>query len=162
MNRVRILVSFDRENDLDLSERLSAESLRAGSTFEVVKREPCEMSESGLASDTSAAIEASDEVVVICGENTHESILVSLELAMAQEQEKPFMLLWGRREKMCTKPNSARKTDAMFSWTREILESQISATLRDSLPRVVPENCKSPRQKSESESESVPGDGRTR
>ncbi len=30
----------------------------------------------------------------------------------------------------------------MYSWTRAILESQISATIRDSKPLVVPENCK--------------------
>ena len=69
-------------------------------------------------------------------------MLVSLELAIAQEEEKPYMLLWGRRDKMCTKPDGARKLDAMYSWTRETLETQISATIRDSKPLVVPENCK--------------------
>jgi len=69
-------------------------------------------------------------------------MLVSLELAIAQEEDRPYMLLWGRREKMCMKPDGARKQDAMYSWTRAILESQISATIRDSKPLVVPENCK--------------------
>jgi hypothetical protein len=90
----------------------------------------------------SAEIQAADEVLVICGENTNESLLVSLELAIAQDEGKPYMLLWGRREKMCRKPDGARNVDTMYSWTREILESQISATIRDAKPLVVPENCK--------------------
>jgi hypothetical protein len=45
---------------------------------------------------------------------------------------------------MCTKPEGAKSTDAMYSWTRDILESQISATLRNSNPLEVPESCKRP------------------
>ena len=40
---------------------------------------------------------------------------------MAQKEDKPYMLLWGRREQMCTKPAGARPADAIYSWTREIL-----------------------------------------
>jgi hypothetical protein len=142
MTRTRIYVSFDRENDSDLSEVLNAQSQRPGSTFEVVRSESGNASHPGWGVGARTEIRAADEVLVICGENTHESILVSLELAIAQEEKKPYMLLWGRRDKMCTKPDGARKLDAMYSWTRATLESQISATIRDSKPLVVPENCK--------------------
>ena len=142
MNRTRVFVSFDRENDSDLNELLHAHSRRAGATFEVVKRMCRKSSHPGWGADARSDIRAADEVLVICGENTNESLLVSLELAIAQEEEKPYMLLWGRRDKMCTKPDGARKVDAMYSWTREILESQISATIRDARPLAVPEDCK--------------------
>lgn len=142
MNRTRIFVSFDRENDADLSELLDAQSRRPGSTFEISKGPDRKFSHPGWNADIRLEIQAADEIVVICGEHTDESLRVSLELAIAQDENKPYMLLWGRRDKMCKKPDGARNGDAMYSWTREILESQISSTLRDSRPLVVPENCK--------------------
>jgi hypothetical protein len=152
MTRTRIYVSFDRENDSDLSELLNAQSRRPGSTFEVMKSQHHKTARPGWDTDTRTRIQAADEILVICGEHTHESMLVSLELAIAQEEDRPYMLLWGRRDKMCMKPDGARKRDAMYSWTRAILESQISATIRDSKPLVVPENCKriQPRRESDS------------
>ncbi len=89
-------------------------------------------------------IRDADEVVVICGEHTGDSARVAAELRMAQEEDKPYLLLWGRRERMCSKPAGARSTDAMYSWTRDILETQIGAVLRNSKPTVVPESCKRP------------------
>lgn len=142
MSRTRIFLSFDHENDSDLSELLTAQSRRPGSTFEIIGSRREDRKPHTFGSDCRPDIQSADEVVVICGEHTHESVLVSLELGIAQEEDKPYMLLWGRREKMCMKPDGARRDDAMYSWTREILESQISATLRDAKPIHVPENCK--------------------
>jgi hypothetical protein len=65
-----------------------------------------------------------------------------MELEIACEEDKPYVLVWGRRESMCTKPDSARPGDGMYSWTRETLESQLAAALRAAAPRVIPESCK--------------------
>ena len=89
-------------------------------------------------------IRAADEVVLICGEHTSDSPRMAAELRIALEESKPYLLLWGRREMMCTKPIGAKSTDAMYSWTRDVLESQMSATLRNSKPPEVPESCKRP------------------
>jgi hypothetical protein len=67
---------------------------------------------------------------------------VSAELRIAQEEQKPYFLLWGRREHMCTRPVGAKPKDSMYSWTREILHDQIALTLRNAQTRVVPEDCK--------------------
>lgn len=142
MNLTRVFVSFDREHDRDLSELLDAHSRRPGANFEVMKNRCRKASHPDWGTDARTEILAADEVLVICGENTHESQVVSRELAIAQEEGKPYMLLWGRRDKMCTKPEGAHKLDAMYSWTIEILESQIRATLRNSEPFVVPQNCR--------------------
>jgi hypothetical protein len=150
MNRTRIFVSFDRENDKDLCDLLSAQSRRPGSTFEVMRGQHGKGSRADWGSGARTEIRAADEVLVICGEKTHESVIVSLELAIAQEEEKPYMFLWGRRDKMCTKPDGARKQDSMYSWTREFLESQISQTISDSKPLVVPEDCKRVQPKAKS------------
>ena len=152
MSKTRVFVSFDRENDSDLHALLNAQSKRSGSTFEVMASRNHKGSRPEWGPEARAEIREADEVLVICGENTHESILVSLELAIAQEEEKPYMLLWGRRDKMCTRPDGARKRDSMYSWTREFLESQISATIKDAAPLVVPEDCKRMQPKKASES----------
>jgi hypothetical protein len=87
-------------------------------------------------------IRGADEVIVICGEHTAKSVRVSEELRIAQEENKPYFLLWGRRESMCTRPSSAKASDSMYSWTREILHDQITTTLRNAQIQEVPEDCK--------------------
>jgi hypothetical protein len=77
-------------------------------------------------------IAQADEVVVICGEHTDESSQVSAELRIAQEEHKPYVLLWGRRDCMCKKPRSARPEDGMYLWTPSMLEHQLALSLRQS------------------------------
>jgi hypothetical protein len=125
---VRIFLSFDLEHDLDLHDRLLAES--GGRPLFAVSDE----SEDGAVTEpwTERArqrISASDEVVVICGEHSDKSSRMNAELKIAQEMKKPYVLLWGRRQRMCKKPTSARPGDGMYIWTREILEDQISSSL---------------------------------
>lgn len=142
MTRTRIFLSYDDEHDADLSMRLLEHSRRPGSSFEIMASGRSERTQRAFGTDSRLEIRAADEVVVLCGELTHESVAVELELSIAQEEQKPYMLLWGRRERMCTKPKGALNTDAMYSWTREFLESQITTTLRNAKPIAVPENCK--------------------
>jgi hypothetical protein len=142
MARTRVFVSFDRENDADLVALLRSQAKRPGSTFEIHPGASGASASEISEERARAEIQAVDEVVVICGEHTHESKRVAVELGIAREESKPYLLLWGRREKMCTKPDGATSNDAMYSWTREILESQISMTLRNAKPFEVPENCK--------------------
>jgi hypothetical protein len=142
MPRIHIFVSYDSEHDRDLHDLLHAQSVRPGSAFQISPRAPGVSATETWTSSTRTRIRAADEVVVICGEHTDESLRVAMELGIAQEEDKPYFLLWGRRDRMCTKPDGARPTDAMYSWTRDILEGQMSATIRNSKPRKVPENCK--------------------
>jgi len=89
-------------------------------------------------------ISEADEVIVICGEHTAASMRMSTELRIAQEEEKPYFLLWGRRESMCTKPVGAKRDEGMYSWTWEILQNQIVTTLRNAKPLEIPERYKRP------------------
>jgi hypothetical protein len=89
-------------------------------------------------------ISRADEVIVICGEHTASSVRVSAELRLAQEEQKPYFLLWGRRERMCTRPVGSKRDDSMYSWTWEILQDQIVTTLRNARPREVAERYKRP------------------
>jgi len=142
MPPIRIFVSFDSEHDADLYDLLHAQSTRPGSAFEMAPRTHLGGITEAWTSSARSRIRGADEVVVICGEHTHASLRVAMELGIAQEEVKPYLLLWGRRERMCTKPDGARPADAMYSWTRDVLESQMSMTIRNSKPLKVPESCK--------------------
>jgi hypothetical protein len=125
---MRLYVSFDLEHDRDLHDRLLEQS--GQSAFTVASRsEAGDMTESWVASARLRITEA-DEVVVICGEHTDDSSRVSAELKIAQEERKPYVLLWGRREKMCKKPQGARAIDGMYGWTAAVLERQLADGLR--------------------------------
>jgi hypothetical protein len=142
MSGIRVFMSFDLEHDRDLGDLLLAESRRAGSGFEI-----CARSEAGVMNDRWSGavrrrIRSSDEVIVICGAHTDASPRVSAELRIAHEEVKPYFLLWGRRDHMCTKPALAKKAEGMYSWTRDTLESRIAATLRSAKPPDIPEDCK--------------------
>ena len=75
-------------------------------------------------------IREADQVIVICGKHTEASTRVGAELLIAQEEETPYFLLWGRREIMCTKPIGAKPAEGMYSWTGQILHDQIALTFR--------------------------------
>lgn len=129
MEPVRIFLSFDLEHDLDLNDQLLAQS-GARSIFAISDRSEDGNVTDGWTARARSRIAAADEVVFICGEHTDGSPRMSAELRIAQEERKPYVLLWGRRERMCKKPRGARSADAMYSWTPEILEDQISSLLR--------------------------------
>ena len=128
--QVRVFVSFDLGHDGDLKRKLIGEAAKSGSGFEVQGcSEGAEMT--GAWSEVvRRRIAAADEVIVVCGEHTQDSPQMAAEICIAQEEHKPYFLLWGRREVMCTKPAGARNDDGMYSWTTSILRDQIALTLR--------------------------------
>ena len=141
MTDVNIYMSYDLEHDRDLHDRLVKQA-RKPAPFAIASR-----SEGGEMTDDWAErvrgrISEADEVVVICGEHTDESPHVSAELRIAQEQHKPYVLLWGRRDSMCKKPKGARADDGMYTWTPAMLEHQLAYSLRQSREREVPESMK--------------------
>jgi hypothetical protein len=123
--KVRIFVSYDREHDADLLDRLVEDASAATSTFEIsghsAIRSPTDHWDEGLR----RSIQEADQVVVICGEHTELSGRMAAELRIAREEDRPYVLLWGRREPMCKKPTTASPADTMYSWTPEILRNQI-------------------------------------
>ncbi len=127
---VDVFVSFDVERDGDLYELLREQSGSPGSGFAVSDGSCCSAA-TDLGSETlRGRIREADQVIVICGENTKESVRVCAELTIAKEERTPYFLLWGRREIMCTKPVGAKTDEGMYSWTSEVLESQIALTIR--------------------------------
>jgi hypothetical protein len=146
MTRIRVFVSFDCEHDADLVALLRSQAKRSDSTFEIVPSAagaPRQDAWSDQPNEAArAAIQSADEVLVICGEHSGASKRMAFELSIAREESKPVLLLWGRREKMCTKPEGATNGDAMYSWTRDVLEHQIAMVLQNAKPRPIPDDCK--------------------
>jgi hypothetical protein len=144
MGNVRIFTSFDLDHDQDLHDRLLEQSLRHASGFEISARSENHTMTDLWEERVRRRISEVDEVIVICGEHTADSGRVSTELRIAQEEQTPYFLLWGRRECMCTKPAGAKRDEGMYSWTWEILLNQITATLRNARPLEIPERYKRP------------------
>ena len=130
MSDVQVFVSFDVEHDQDLYDLLVAHSRTPSSGF-------CVSSGSKRTTTTSLEgvrreIRGADQVIVICGEHTQTSTRVSTELEIAKQEETPYLLLWGRRDSMCSKPAGVKTAEGMYSWTREVLQDQMSYTARQS------------------------------
>jgi hypothetical protein len=142
MDTVRVFLSFDAVHDEDLKGRLLGEAAEPWSGFEVLAwSEPAEMDEAWSAR-VRRRISASDEVIVVCGEHTQDSPQIAAEIDIAREEEKPYFLVWGRREAMCTKPIGSKPSDGMYSWTTRILREQIAATIRIARSEEVPDRLK--------------------
>jgi hypothetical protein len=141
-------MSYDLSHDGDLRNRLLEESARSMSSFEVIG-----WSEGNEVSDAWSErmrkrIQAAHEVIVICGAHTHDSLQVAAEIGIAQAEGKPYFLLWGRRDVMCTKPAGARSTDGMYRWTTDTISEQIALTLRLAQSLEVPNRLKRPASRS--------------
>jgi len=128
-NEIRVFVSYDREHDGDLYDLLVEQTSTGTSGFEISARSEAQSATDYWDEGLRRAIREVDEVVAICGECSDGSSRMGAELRIAQEENRPYVLLWGRREAMCTKPSTAKPADTMYSWTREILRNQI-LTLR--------------------------------
>lgn len=142
MSDVRIFLSFDPANDEDLRDLLLEQSRRQSSGFEISARSEAATMTNGWDERVRRQISKADEVIVICGEHTASSETMSAELRIAQEEQKPYFLLWGRRERMCTRPTGSKRDDSMYSWTWQILQEQIITTLRNARPREVADRYK--------------------
>jgi hypothetical protein len=122
----RTFVAFDYDNDSTLRDFLFGQSKHPDTNFEMHDwsvKQP--FAQSNWKERVRARIRASDLVIVICGQKTHTATGVDVELKIAQEEGKPYFLLGGYSDKVCTKPPSARATDSIYKWTWENLKKLI-------------------------------------
>ncbi len=138
MSKIRIFVSYDRHHDEDLFALLAQGLESAG--FEVAGSSRARTRTQLRDEKVREQIRRASEVIVICGEYTDEAPCVDAELRIAQEERQPYFLLWGRREKLCIKPPSARRDDGMYRWSGDTLRTHVVTTLRNSIPWASPGN----------------------
>ena len=130
MSEIHVFASFDVDHDRELYERLLAQSATPGFTFDVLGASERYTAGDLWSEGVRRRIREADQVIVICGEHTDESLGVFAELRIAQEEQRPYFLLWGWRDSMCKKPAGAKPTDGMYSWTLPILLDQIDRVKR--------------------------------
>lgn len=113
----KAFISFDYDHDAKLKEFIIGQSKNTDSPFEIYDMSIKEAIATNWKDYALKKIKGSDVVIVICGEYTHSAAGVTAELKMAQEANKPYFLLKGYPNKICTKPKGVSSTDSLYKWT---------------------------------------------
>jgi len=124
--KVRVFISFDFDHDRELKDLLVGQSRNPDAPFEIVDWSIKEPLRGDWKEKVRSRIKNVDQVIVICGEHTDKATGVSIEVEIAQEEEKPYFLLWGRKDKQCKKPKAAKASDKIYRWTWENLKKLIT------------------------------------
>jgi hypothetical protein len=130
VSATRVFVSFDVARDRDLFDRLVADARAAELGIELSGGSETFAWTEAWRERTRRGIRGADCILVICSEQTDDCVGAASELRIAQEEQKPYVLLWGRRELMCTKPTGARPADGMYTWTLPTLQEQLDLMRR--------------------------------
>src|SRR5262249_40144876 len=104
MGLPRVFTSFDFDHDEDLRNLLVGQAKHKDSPFEMADWSLKEPMAGDWKKKVRQRICSVDQVIVICGQYTDTATGVSAELQIAQEERKPYFLLWGRSSRACVKP----------------------------------------------------------
>ena len=126
MAKLRVFTSFDFDHDEDLRNLLAVQSKYHDSPFEIASWSLNGTMTSDWKDEVRTRIRSVDQMIVICGEYTHNADVVSEEVRIAQEERKPYFLLTGRTNRTCTKPEAAKNFDTSYHWTWENLKHLLS------------------------------------
>ena len=128
MAKRRVFTSFDFDHDEDLRNLLVGQAKNPDTPFELVDYSVKEPLTGNWKEKVRTRIRGVDIVLVMCGEHTDTATGVSTELSIAQEEKKPYFLLWGRSNKTCKKPNTAKDGDKIYNWTWDNLKALIGGS----------------------------------
>jgi hypothetical protein len=121
-----LFVAFDYDHDESLRNLLMGQAKHPDTPFEMHDWSVKEPFAGDWKAKVRTKIRSVDQVIVLCGEHTHTATGVSTELAIAQEEKRPYFLLWGYSDKTCTKPTSATAGDKIYKWTWDNLKALIA------------------------------------
>jgi hypothetical protein len=141
MNQIQVFVSFDVERDGELFEELRTQSSSFG--FAVSGGSERHTATDVWSEKVRRRIRNADQVIFICSKHTEASASMSNELRIAQQEQTPYFLLWGRREIMCTKPLGAKTAEGMYIWSPQVLRDQIAITSRSTHTDEIAETLRS-------------------
>lgn len=122
MSKTRTFISFDYDHDLDLKNLLVGQARNADSPFEITDMSIKEAITKQWKDSARLRIKSCDVVAVICGKYTSSASGVSAEIKIAQEEQVPYFLLWGRSEGGVEKPSAAKDSDKIYDWTWDNLK----------------------------------------
>ena len=121
----RTFISFDYDHDSDLKVLLAGQAKNQDTPFEISDWSVKEELSGDWKEKAREKIKKVAVVIVICGEYTDSATGVNAELKIAQEENINYFLLYGRSDKTCKKPKSAKESDKMYKWTWENLKNLI-------------------------------------
>jgi hypothetical protein len=130
MTSIRLFVCFDSGHDLDLHALFGRQCVAPGSTLDMVDWSRDETPHARWEDKLRERLAGVDAVVVLCGEGTGAAANVGREFGMVQETKTPYVLLWGRRSGMCTRPALSPAHDHFYAWTWGILNEQVRQAIR--------------------------------
>ncbi len=120
--KVKVFISFDYDHDVDLKNLLVGQAKNEDSPFEITDMSVKEELVGDWKEKVRQRIRKVDQVIVICGEYTDTANGVAAEVKITQEEDKPYFLLWGRSDKTCVKPRTAKESDKIYKWTWDNLK----------------------------------------
>ena len=124
----KAFISFDYDHDADLKAMLVGQARNTDSPFEIADYSVKDPLTGNWKKKVKEKLNLVGVVVVICGEHTNSATGVSVEVEIAQELEKDYFLLWGRSDKTCIKPKSAKSSDKIYKWTWDNLTALIGGS----------------------------------
>ena len=128
MKKAKVFTAFDFDHDEDLRNLLVGQSRNQDAPFEMADWSVKEAMTGDWKAKVRTKIKGVDQVIIMCGEHTDAATGVSAELKIAQEEGKPYFLLYGRSSKTCKKPKSAKADDKMYNWTWDNLKALIGGS----------------------------------
>ena len=122
---VRTFISFDYDHDEDLRVMLVGQSKNTDSPFTIADWSVKEPMTGDWKAKVKQRINQTSVVAVICGHHTDTATGVSAEVKIAQELDKPYFLLSGRKSGTNKKPKAAKSTDKIYNWNWDNLKTLI-------------------------------------
>ena len=115
--KTKVFISFDFDHDQDLKILFCGQAKHDDTPFEITDVSVKEELFGDWKAKARQKIKNAEQVMVICGEYTDTASGVNAEIKIAQEENKPYFLLCGRKGKICKKPTAAKFTDKIYEWT---------------------------------------------
>lgn len=128
MNKTKTFISFDYDNDEDLKTLLVGQAKNQDSPFSITDMSIKAPIDNNWKENARKRIKSCEVVAVICGERTNTATGVTAEIKIAQEENIPYFLLWGRTNKTCVKPIGAKDSDKIYSWNWANLKALIGGS----------------------------------
>ena len=126
MPPIPVFVSFDFDHDEGLKHLLIGQAKNPDTPFTVVDHSVKEALLGDWKAKVRTRIRRAEQVIVLCGEHAHTASGIDVEITIAREERKPYFLLRGFSDKVCTRPRAANPSEKMYDWTWPNLRALIS------------------------------------
>lgn len=117
MNRKRVFISFDYDNDVDIKNCLVGQARNPDSPFDIADYSIKEPITFNWKDNARRRIKGCDVVIILCGHYTNKASGVTAELDIVHEEKIPYFCLNGRNDIYTVKPQHSLQTDKLYDWT---------------------------------------------